>query len=129
MRRNINIGRVISHMIYTVLVLWVGGVVLGRIGETMLGECSPFFEGFELIGWEIGTNVTAYDATCPDAGNPSACTATLPQNSSLHGVIDPTCEQINADTILYDTGDSGVLAVVGLIGLASVVMEFVEFKL
>lgn len=75
----------------------------------------PFNLGFKMIGWTVGTtpqvNATNWYSDCAgtvDAGLTSAPAVT--------------------DCITGVSG-TGILAVIGLVGIASIVMEFVEFRM
>lgn len=103
--KNYDIGRVVKKIVYTILALWVGGVIITELGNTVLGSCSPFFKGLTLIGWEVGNNATATGA----------------------GVtVESGCE--TSSQIVYDTSGAGILTVIGLIGISSIVLEFVDIK-
>lgn len=115
-RTGVNIGRVVAKITITLLSLWVGGVVMTAMGEVMLHTASPFYRGLSLIGWTVGDfplwNSTHYALQC---GNTSVGNA----------LATPP----GATTCITDTTGAGILAVVGIIGLASIVLEFVEFKM
>lgn len=85
--KNFSIKRVVTKLIVTLIVLWVGGELLSAVGSVMNGTSSPFYQGLTIIGWTV-------DAT---------------------------------NTITATTG-SGILTVVGIVGLASIVLEFVQFQ-
>jgi len=87
MRQGVNIGRVITKIVYTVLSLYVGGTIMTEIGKVMNGTTSPFYSGLTLIGWTVSST----------------------------GQITST------------TG-AGILAIVGIVGIAAVVMEFVQIS-
>ena len=83
-RSGVNISRVVSKVVATVLALYVGGTIMTEVGNAMLNESSPFFTGLTLIGWQVeGTKIVGTDG-------------------------------------------SGILSVIGIIGIASIVMEFVQ---
>ena len=111
--RNFNIGRTIGKIGTTILSLWVGGYFITELGIAMLGSCSPFFKGLTIIGWDVGNNATATGAST--------------QLTFVGASVQGGCE--TSSLIIYDTTDAGVLTVVGLVGIASVVMEFVKFRL
>lgn len=98
--RNYNINRVVKKLVYTILSLYVGGTIITVFGNVMNGTASPFYEGMQLIGWTITDN-TNCNQMSPAAG----------QNNCI-----------------TDTSGAGVLAVLGIIALASVVLEFISFK-
>lgn len=112
--RNFSIGRVVKRLVYTILALYVGGQVITEFGTAMNGTESPFYRGLTLIGWTVGDwpewNSTHHAIDC-------AATAV--------GAIDAS--HVDRTTCITATNGSGVLAVVGIIGIAGVVMEFVSF--
>lgn len=87
-RRNINISRVISRLVNTIIALYVGGTIVTEVGDIMLGEQSTLYGGFELIGWTV---------------------------NSTGGITD--------------VSGTGILTVIGIVGIASIVMEFVKFSM
>ena len=109
-KKKINIGRVVAKVATTVLVLYVGGTILNEVGETLQNTASPFYQGFSLIGWTVATvtNATSHSSCAQDDGGGNTIANCL---------------------TLADGTSSGLLAVVGIIGLASIVMEFVEFRM
>lgn len=112
-RKGVNIGRVVVKITVTLISLWVGGVMVTSLGDVMLNTSSPFYKGLSLIGWTVGgmTNGTSgYYAV-------GACDS---------GVYATTGYNQNCIT---STNGAGILAVIGIIGLASIVLEFVEFKM
>lgn len=104
--RNYDISRVVKKLVYTILSLYVGGTIITVFGNVMNGTASPFYEGMQLIGWTVTDNVNGTASVCSDS-------------------IVTTSEVNNCIT---DTSGSGVLAVLGIIALASVVLEFISFK-
>jgi len=100
-RGKINAIRIGLKVGMTVIGLWVAGVLLNTMGEVMNGTCSAFYNGLSLIGWTVGA--------------PTATTA--------HG-----CLTTDTNTITAFSG-SGILAVVGILALASIVTEFVQFSM
>lgn len=101
-RKKINIKRVVAKIAIAVVGLYVGGTLLNEIGSVMNCTGSPFYKGLTLIGWTITDNVNT--TTCSSL-SPS------PQNN-----------------VITSTEGSGVLAVVGIVAIASIVLEFVSFK-
>lgn len=87
-KRNINIGKVVTKVVATVIALYVGGTIMTELGNVMNGTTSPFYSGLTLIGWTVNTS----------------------------------------GTITATTG-SGILAVIGIVAIASIVTEFVEFSM
>ena len=87
MRKGVNIQRVVTKLVATLIALWAGGVIVTEIGSVMNGTTSPFYKGLTLIGWTV-----------------------------------------DSDSTITATSGSGILAVIGIIGIASVVLEFVQFN-
>lgn len=111
--RNFSIGRVVAKLVAVVLSLYVGNTMMNVLGSILNGTQGPFNLGFKLLGWTVGaqgTNGTAgYYCTCG-------------------GVCTSPVTTAATDCITSYTG-TGILAVIGLVGIASIVMEFVEFKM
>lgn len=108
MRKGVNIKRVVKKLVYTLLTLWIGGFIVQTVADTMLGYCSPFFQGFSLFGWKVGNSTQA--------------AAGLPSGSS----IASTCD--TSKYILYDVTEAGILVIIGIVGVASILMEFVNIS-
>lgn len=108
--KNFNINRVVKRLVYTILALYVGGTILVIFGNVMNGTHSVFYQGLSLIGWTVGT-VTNASTSLNTCGNDFCGTTNC-------------ASQANCITA---TNGAGVLAVVGIIGIASVVMEFITF--
>ena len=106
--RNIDIGRVVSKIAYTILSLWVGGTIINEIGNVVLNTSSPFYQGLNLIGWTVQS---------VNGLSTSACNG---QNDTVYTTTFANC--------VTSTSGSGILGVVGIIGIASIVLEFVEYK-
>ena len=87
-RRKINVQRVVSKIVASIIVLYVGGQLLSAVGTVINGSTSPFYQGLTIIGWTV----------------------------------------TNGNVTNVSTG-TGILTVVGIIAIASVIMEFVYFKL
>lgn len=107
--RNFSIGRVVAKLVSVTLALYVGNTIMNVIGAVMNCTYGPFVAGFKLIGWTVTDGLVMY-------GNAS----------------DTTCLGLSAGTynnIITSVAGTGVLAVIGLVGLASLVMEFVEFRM
>lgn len=102
-KKGVNINRVVRKIVYTVLALWIGGFIVQTVADTMLGYCSPFFQGFSLFGWKVGNSSDASAVTIANS-----CT--------------------DSNYILYDVSQAGILVIVGIVGIASVVMEFVNIS-
>lgn len=112
-KKNVNIKRVVAKISVTVLTLYVGGTILNEVGDVLLFTQSPFYEGLSLIGWTIGDyplyNTTNYAVDCA--------------NSSVGGTVAP-----GASGCITAVTGSGILTVIGLVAIASIVMEFVDFS-
>ena len=102
--KNFNIGRVVKKVVYTVLALYVGGTILNTFGEVMQCTNSPLYDGLNLIGWTITDNYVRNASQCSD---------------EAAGTFN---------NVITDTTGTGVLAVVGVIAIAGVVLEFVNFR-
>ena len=111
LNRNFNINRVVSKLIYTVLALYVGGTIMVTFGAVMNCTNSPFYQGLSLIGWTVSSSLTVVNSTVPTTCNTA--------NSNL--VAGTYSGVITA------TSGSGVLAVLGIIAIAGVVLEFIKF--
>lgn len=98
-RKRINVKRVVSKIAFTVIALYVGGTVLTEVGGVMNGTASPFYKGLTLIGWKLG------------GSGETGCA----------GVTDET-------QICNTTANTGVLAVVGIVAIAAIVLEFIQFS-
>jgi hypothetical protein len=110
--RNIKIGRVVTKIVIVVLSLYVGGTILTEIGNVIANTTSPFYVGLTLIGYTVGSvqnNVTDFAPTCG-------------------GTITSAQADPGISTCVTATDGTGILTVVGLVGIASVIMEFVEFS-
>lgn len=105
--KNYKIGRVVTKIAVTVISLWVGGLVINVLGGIMNQTASPFYKGLQLIGWTVSNNIN---------GTADSCYATAPYLTQVNNCIT-------------DVSGAGILAVIGLLGIASIVMEFVEIKM
>jgi hypothetical protein len=88
--KKVNVTRVITKIVVTVLSIYVGGALLTAVGTAINGTTSGLNNGLTLIGWTVTNNKV-------DATNPA--------------------------------NTAGILTVVGLVGIASVIMEFVQLKM
>ena len=114
-KKDFNIGRIVSKVTATIVALYAGGTIVSALGEVMNGTSSAFYEGLELIGWTVGDSLT--NGT---AGNYySEC---------ISGTILVQATAPSATCITSVTG-TGILAVFGIIGVASIVLEFVELRM
>lgn len=98
-KRNLNVNRIVVKVVATVLGLYVGGTILTEVGVAMNATCSPFYKGLSLIGWSVGTN---------------HCSTTSASDANTLNAIGQ---------------NAGILAVVGIVAIASIVTEFVEFSM
>ena len=111
--RRFNVNRVVKRLVRSILALYVGGMIMTTFGQVMANTSSPFYTGLQLVGWTVGSrmfNTTHYCVSCT-----GTCVAdgTTPLNTNLN--------------CLTDTSGSGVLAVVGIITIAQVIMEFISW--
>lgn len=111
-RKKVRINRVVVKVVATVIGLYVGGTIMTQLGSVMNCTCSAFYPGLSLIGWTIATNTPTTSGNC----NATATTCGLARTVAHTNQITAT------------TG-SGILAVIGIIGIASIVTEFVEFSM
>lgn len=181
-KNGINVGRIATKIVATIIAMYVGGYLVTIVSTTLLGTCSPFYKGLSLFGWSVGDNTTAIaahatetaiavageahtmlvdvattlnnvpviavtevanDSVALDASNWSlsgnAVTLLEEAFNNTELTVDYTYSGWGAatiidtchgySTILYDVSAAGLLAVVGLVGVASIVMEFIEFKM
>jgi len=112
-RQGINIGRVITKVVVTLLSIYVGGIILDAIGDVIRGQESPLYKGLTLIGYTVG-----HQGTNASGAYATTCAGTTYNNSVA---VLANC--------VRDTDGSGILTVIGIVGIASVVMEFVEFNM
>ena len=64
-KHNINVTRVVAKVTGSVIALYVGGVLVTQLGNTMNCTDSPFYVGLRLIGWTVTSSVTPYtDGIC-----------------------------------------------------------------
>lgn len=105
--RSVNIGSVVKKLVYTILSLYVGGTIVTTFGTVMNCTQSPFYQGLTLIGWTVTSTVTNMSATC--------------------GQVVGTTGSATGYNVITSVSGSGVLSVIGIIGIANVVMDFVKF--
>lgn len=112
--RNWDVHRVVRKLVYTILGLFVGGTVLTTFGTVMKFTESPFYNGLNLIGWTVGAfpkwNTTHYAAQCANTS------------------VAPTTAVSTATNCITSVDGAGVLSVVGILSIASVVLEFVTWR-
>lgn len=111
-RKSPNIGRVVAKIAVVVISLWVGGTIVNQLGLIMNCTANPFNDGLSLIGWTITDNLV------PETTG--LCNATSTYIPSIAGTYQ---------NVVTNVSGSGVLAVIGIIGVASIVLEFVSFKM
>lgn len=111
-KKKININRVVVKIVASVLGLYVGGYILQEIGSVLECTYSPFYQGLSLIGYTVQSSLTVVNSTVPTTCN--------------------TADGLSAGTytdIITATSGTGLLAVVGIVVVASIVTEFVEFSM
>lgn len=118
--KKVNIARVIAKLTGTIIALYVGNEMINQVGSVMNQTQGPFNVGFKIIGWTVGTF-----PQCPGGTNYSTTCIPLAQEA---------CDALGQETAMgsnciTNVSGGGILAVIGLIGLASIVMEFVELKI
>ena len=111
--RNFDVNRVVKRLVQTVLALYVGGTVMSTFGTVMTNTTSPFYNGLSLIGWTVGNTVS--NGTSPWV---FTCDATK-------GVVNSTITQ--PTNCITSVSGSGVLAVIGIIAIAQIVTEFINW--
>lgn len=108
-KRNVNTKTVIKLLLAVIIGLYVGGQILENFGTALLGTSSPFYTGFSLIGWTVGTgHVNASTTDCNAATHP--------------GVANSVTDCLTA------TDSGGVLTVLGIVALAYVVTRVVDIR-
>lgn len=118
--RKVNIAKVIAKLVGTIIALYVGNEMINQVGSVLNQTQGPFNVGFKIIGWTVGTFPQCgaggnYSTTCEPLAE-AACNA-LGQTTAM------------GSNCITSVSGAGILAVIGLIGIAAIVMEFVEFKL
>lgn len=106
-KRNINAMKVGIKVGTTVLGLYAGGYFLSTLGTVMNGTASPFYKGVTLIGWTTGDNAF---------GTYDSCFT----NSSNSGGIS---------NCITATSGTGILAIIGVIAIAFLIFEFIDFRM
>ena len=112
-RKKVNVPRVVSKVVGVLLALYVGGTIVNEIGNVLVNTSSPFYKGLTLIGWTVGDTPTNGTDFCSSCVQGCTISGTSPGYTSC----------------ITSTSGSGILAVVGIIGIASVVTEFVELRM
>jgi hypothetical protein len=106
LKKKINIGRVVAKVTASVIALYVGGTILTEVGNVMNNTHSPFYKGLSLIGWTVGSATGETSSTC----------STITDNTTTWG------------SCITDVSGSGILAVIGIVAIAAIVIEFVEIS-
>jgi hypothetical protein len=105
--RQFNVNRLIKRIMYLIVGLLVGGLILSAFVNAFRGYCSVLFNGLSILGVNITTG-TIYNQTVP----------TLQSGCSTSSYVIGASGNLN----------SGILTVVGVIGVAGIVMgEFVRW--
>jgi hypothetical protein len=115
LNKQVNIGRVVTKIVVTILSMYVGGALLTSIGAVVNQQCSQMYGGLTIIGWTVGTctNATPYNVS-------GGCWGTA--------LVDGGCRS-NPNTVLSVAGNGGLLVIVAIIGIASLTLEFVNVKM
>lgn len=106
-RKNFSISEVVTRLVITILALYVGGTILTEVGKLVNCTSSPFNGGFTLLGYSVGSV------------NGSTCT-------TVNGVTAGATYYGN--TVYSISNNSGILVIIGIVGIASIIMQFVKFK-
>lgn len=126
MRKNINIPRVVGKTTAVIVALYVGNEIINQIGTLVTNTSGPFNNGFKLIGWTVGNQITNGTTecwfTCSGGGTQSLANAVCNATAGYVSVARPS-------NCVTSTSGAGVLAVVGVVGIASIILEFVTFNM
>lgn len=114
-KKNINVNKVVTKVIVIVLGLYVGGFVLTEIGTTLKCTYGAFYKGLSLIGYTVTDSLTVVNSTTPTTCNTASGT----------GLVAGTTYR----NIITSTSGTGLLAVVGIVAIASLVTDFVSFQM
>lgn len=114
--QKINITKIVAKLVATIISLYVGNELMTQMGNLFNQTEGPFNTGFKLIGWTVG----GYQSC---VGNSSLYSTTCEYSCAVN-----SSTQAGTSCITGVSG-AGILTVVGLIGLASIVMEFIEYKM
>lgn len=115
-KKGVKINRVITKIVITVLGLYVGGTIMSSIGGILKCTANPFNSGMALIGYTVKDNAFVNTTGSTYAACNSTAYPQLGTGVTVNGLIT-------------DVNGTGILAVIGIVGIASVVTEFVEFSL
>jgi hypothetical protein len=111
--QSFNVNRLIKKLIYLVVGLLVGGLILSAFIDAFRGYCSVFFNGLNILGVNITTSSTYGSQTQADVAN-----VTLQSSCTESNYIIGSSGNLN----------TGILTVVGIIGVAGILMtEFVSW--
>lgn len=100
---------VIRKLMQAILGLYVGGTMLGAFGNAMVNTSSALYTGLSLIGWTVRNSLT--NGT---AGYYIGCGIT-----GVSTTLKTNC--------LTATTGGAILSVLGIVSIASVVMEFFKY--
>lgn len=50
-RKGVSLTGIVGALLAVIISLYVSGQLLEQFGEAMENTCSPFYTGFQLIGW------------------------------------------------------------------------------
>lgn len=117
-RKNINVTAVIVRVVGTLIGLYAGSIMLDVMGGILANQTSSLYTGLKLIGYTVGTNTQ----TNGTAGCLIGCGQTVTGDCGSSAMT-------GASNCVMSTSGTGILAIIGLAGIASIVMQFVEFKL
>lgn len=67
-RKGISVNKLVGMLLAVVIGLYVGGQVLETFGDAMENTCSPFYNGFTLIGWTVNANNCLADGATTTGG-------------------------------------------------------------
>lgn len=106
-RKKVSVMRVGMKVIGTVLGLYVSGYGLEIVGQIMMNQSSPFFEGLALIGWTVSDSVNGTATSC--------------------GAGHTGCDSCISNCVTSTNG-TGILSVIGLLAIVWILFEFVEVR-
>lgn len=111
-KRGQHVSTIIPKLLRTVLSLYVGGTVLTELGNIARFTESGMWPGLRVIGWTVGNwplyNSTHYATSCA--------------NTTLGALTTDS-----HTTCITATTGSGILSIVGIIGIAYIITNFVSF--
>ena len=106
MRKNVNVMRVGIKLATAIIALYVSGFLVNVMGSILNQTASPFYTGLKLIGWTVAST---------NNGTTLACG---PMNADVGMTVNNCITQV--------TG-TGILSIIGLLAIACIVFEFVDF--